>query len=453
MLIRFSVANFRSFSEEAVFSMVPGRSRQHADHILKASRPDGIDLLRMGLLYGANASGKSNLVKAMAFARELIVDDKKAEQPILVQPFRLDSIYQTRPSFFQFEFIVEGTYYVYGLELTPTEIKEEWLQTVKNDTEQTLFDRKTIDGKAIVDFPDLFIEDEDEEERLYLRFVARSCNPNQTFLHAAIRNNLDTFGQPFHWFKNKLKIISPVRSYNNLLEILHDNEQAIDYIQRHILTTSNTGIGRISVLKVLENENPFELTSEEIEAVASFPSDIGFVQEFTLNNRSYALRRSREDHNIYMLGTARRTSDGKETWFHFSDESDGTQRLIELAALIFSDEDQVIVIDELERSLHPNLVRQFLMLLAEQDNRNQLIVTTHESTLLDLDLLRRDEIWFVEKSPAGASTVYSLEEFKPRHDLDIRKGYLQGRFGAIPVFGNALQADEEDARCHENAVP
>ncbi|MEM7534028.1 MAG: AAA family ATPase [Chloroflexota bacterium] len=139
----------------------------------------------------------------------------------------------------------------------------------------------------------------------------------------------------------------------------------------------------------------------------------------------------------YRIVTMHKANDGTDVQFEFNDESDGTIRLIDLLSGFITslEEERVFVVDELDRSLHPILTYNFVdfFLKSTQGFPNQLIVTTHESGLLDLDLLRRDEIWFVEKNQQGATNLYALEEFMPRHDKDIRRGYLQGRYGAIPV--------------------
>jgi AAA15 family ATPase/GTPase len=129
---------------------------------------------------------------------------------------------------------------------------------------------------------------------------------------------------------------------------------------------------------------------------------------------------------------------GEETLMDTAEESDGTLRLMDIIPILYKREghSQVFIIDELDRNLHPNLCYQLIQLfLVQEDSNSQLIVTTHESNLLTFNLLRRDEIWFVEKDPQGASVAYSLEEFTPRYDKDIQKGYILGRFGAIPIIG------------------
>ncbi len=438
MLIRFSVANFRSFNEEVVFSMIPGRSRQHENHVIKADSPDGIDVLRMGLLYGANASGKSNLIKAMAFAQKFIVEGVRPKQSIPTEPFRLDPACIEKPSRFEFELIVDGIAYAYGFELDRKSIQSEWLIQIGKSGETSVFERTFCLPNPHIVFGDNLIDDEP-----FLQFVRRSTRANQLFLTNAIEHNVKIIENVFEWFRTKLAIFSPDSSYRHVEDSLYKTSIFVEY-QNSFLKKLNTGIDHVR-LDLVPPESIDRITSPLVDGNMAL-EHIFLNEHFSKSdkkNRRFATLNESGDIEVYDVKTVRMDNLGKEIAFDFGDESDGTQRLIELYPILFISTGLTVVIDELERSLHPNIVRTLLKAVMFETSENQLLVTTHEATLLDLDLLRRDEIWFIEKSPSGASTLYSLEEFKPRHDLDIRKGYLQGRFGAIPVFGNALQLNGE----------
>jgi uncharacterized protein len=447
MLIRFTVENFRSINEEAVFSMIPGGMQKHPEHVRHTST-SSIDTLRMAIIYGANASGKSNLVRAIDFARDFVVDGVRPKQIIPVEPFRLDKARLNQPSRFEFEFIVGQQAYAYGFLLDRRRVQEEWLYSVNASNEKPLFERKTSEKNVVTAKFDHKINPADGE-RQFLKFVVRATRPNQLLLTKLAEDNVNTFEPIYEWFRSKLIIIFPESTANNIqLGVYkdHDFSQAL----ATFLQTMNTGIVEVCTKRVdLDSiDIPMELLTDKLNVQDEEQTDETDKdnEKFMLINSSdgrYLLHRNAEgDLDAHVLGT-RRYRGEEAIDFDLFEESDGTQRLFDLFPVLYNRTDHVFIIDEIERSLHPNLVRRFIEIFLQTDNQSQLVVTTHESTLLDLALLRRDEVWFVEKSPTGSSVVYSLEEFKPRHDLDIRKGYLQGRFGAIPVFGSAL---------HENGV-
>ncbi|MFO7540890.1 MAG: ATP/GTP-binding protein [Chloroflexota bacterium] len=448
MLIRFTVENFRSFDQEVVFSMLPGRAQKHSDHIV-AGKDHGIDVLRTGLLYGANASGKSNLVRAMAFARDFIIEGTRPKQAIPVEPFRLKPARTSEPSRFEFEFMVDQQAFAYGFVADRQFVHEEWLYEVTSKNERPLFERTTnTNGITQATFGSPLLKEADTQ---FLAFVARGTRPNQLFLTKAAENNVTFVSNVYSWFHKSLTIIFPDTQYQGIQVDVHKDQRFTQALSA-FLKTMNTGIDAVCTNPAdYETIEPLKLIVAELETPSqdeeSGEGENKLVVVDGPPGHRYLLHRNEEGFfEAYSLGTRRRVN-GETIDFDLFDESDGTLRLFDLFPILHGARKRVFVIDELERSLHPNLVRRFIQHFLASDTNNQLIVTTHESTLLDLDLLRRDEIWFVEKAPNGASTLYSLEEFKPRHDLDIRKGYLHGRFGAIPVFGSNLleEVDEKVA--------
>lgn len=438
MLIRFTVSNFRSFNEEVVFSMLPGAAQKHTEHII-SDHPSEIDVLRFAMLYGANASGKSNLVSAIDFARKLIVDGIRPKQTIAVEPFRLDRAMQKKPSRFEFEFMVERQAYAYGFVVDRRTVHEEWLYAVNTKTEHALFERKTVNRTEI----EATFAKSLEADQQFLEFVARGTRANELLLTKLVENDLEQFSDIYTWFQHKLTIVFP-QSRHKGLEINVYKDQKFSEALGSFLKSMNTGIDEVCTRAVdLETiDFPIDLILERWEEEEE-PEDIKEATEklavINTPERQYLLHHNEQDElEAHILSTRRKRGE-ESIEFELSEESDGTKRLFDLFPILHSAEDRVFIIDELERSLHPNLVRNFIEQFLGKKHRNQLVVTTHESTLLDLSIFRRDEIWFIEKTPEGASQLYSLEEFKPRHDLDIRKGYLQGRFGAIPVFGSYLQ--------------
>lgn len=440
MLIRFVCENYRSINEEIVFSMLPGKAQKNANHIITDSK-SGIDTLRTALLYGANASGKSNLVRAMEFAQDFIIEGTHPRAKIPVKPFRLKKSCLLQPSRFEFEFIINGQGYAYGFAADRSRVYEEWLYQINAKEEVALFERET-DKKNKVKATFNHTKITDPTEQQFLQFVARGTRPNQLLLTSLIESNVQLFEAVYAWFYKKLRIIFPESRFITIPLDIHE-DQKFSRNLASFLSAMNTGIDEVCTKPVDPDSLsiPEDLLVKRLKELDQDNKEKERAEESLVFNgpqgRYLLLLNDANEVEVHALNT-RRFVNGESIDFDIFEESDGTQRLFDLFPIIYDTENRVFVVDELERSLHPNLVRKFLQYFLTATSKSQLIVTTHESTLLDLELLRRDEIWFAEKSPAGASAFYSLEEFKPRHDLDIRKGYLQGRFGAIPVFGSSL---------------
>lgn len=437
MLVRFSVSNYLSFNDEVSLSMIKGNMRKHPEHVIEDESWNGIKLLKAAVTYGANASGKSNLVKALDFCRDFVIEGTKAKSAIGIPKFKFDPASRERPSKFEVEIKINDLYYAYGFEIQGDIVIAEWLYTINKNTSNLVFERETEGEKARVEFGDVDIEDKEEEQ--FLNFVARGTRPNQLYLTESINQNVSHFEHVYNWFDDTLSIIFPDSVLSGLGIGIETDEVLRGQIQQ-VLQSFNTGIAGI--------------TYEEIDAPAEsiFPEKLLNELRGALDKGNDAVVRS-PDGRRYLVKRASDNADlsvsemvaehrikGSDELAHLeiAYESDGTQRLLELIPILLSliGTEKVFVVDELDRSLHPSLSYKILELfLSKTENHaSQLVVTTHEAGLLDLELLRRDEIWFVEKNRYGESEVYSLEEYAPRYDADIRRGYLMGRFGAIPMI-------------------
>lgn len=435
MLIRFHVSNFLSFNEGVELSMIPGKARKHQNHIVRSKNKAGISVLRAAITYGANASGKSNLVKAMSFAKELILKGTEAKESIPRTHFKLSAETPNKPSEFEIEIIYEGQGYVYGFKLDKHRIHEEWLYEILKTTEKMLFERKTSSsGKTTVEFDNLKLESNKEKD--FLDFVAMGTRPNQLFLTESIERDVKHFEMIDKWFRNNLEISFPSTRWPLLVSVGKDQDLGSDLVE--YLERLGTGI---SGFKLTDVDPEQEFSSEFIDELLKIPSEeelliVGGGPE----DKRYLLEIDNGEIKANKLMLRHQMSDSdKEILFDMSEESDGTRRLMDLFPGIanLESKEKVFVVDELDRSLHPVLSRELIKLFLQNGtNSSQLIATTHESNLLDLNLLRRDEIWFIEKDRDGASQVYSLEEYAPRHDKDIEKGYMRGRYGAIPIIGD-----------------
>jgi AAA15 family ATPase/GTPase len=412
-----------------------------------AEKSRDIPALKTAIVYGANASGKSNLVKALAFSKEYILAGTRTDgEKINYRNFRLDKSFADRPSRIEYEIKHRGKNYAYGFEFTVSEIREEWLFEINKETEKAIFERKWDSGKSLYEFPGISFKN--NGERQFLKFTSDGTRKNQLFLtECKVRNvrdnvsDLDDIFNVLDWFQDSLKIIFPTSRYQGLEFDLTEN-QDLHKVFHEFLEYFNTGIEGINLEEISLEDIPGlpldlkqKILSDASEKMRLFVTDQS-------QNLSYAIKRDETKNlRVFKMMTKHVVKDGVGVeLFEVSEESDGTQRIMDFIPAIMDlfRGGNVIVIDEIDRSLHPNLTYDLidLFLTRSRGVKSQLIVTTHESSLLSQRLVRKDEIWFVVKNDAGASSLYSLDEFKVRFDKEIRKDYLLGRFKAVPVFGS-----------------
>ncbi len=440
MLIRFTISNFCSFKDEAELSMLPSRERSHSKQVYKAENSQTKNLLKGAVIYGSNASGKTNLVKAIAYAKNLIIRGKSAHKKLDLPYFKLDKNSNKIPSRFEFEIQINSTMYAYGFELFNTYIHEEWLYKIKSQKEELIFERKS---EAKIPFSyGKEISKLSKEDQQVLEFVAKGTRPNQLFLSESIDRNLNYFADVYNWFSDTLRIISPISKANGIEFKISEDSTFKDYLTK-VLDLADTGIKEITLEEFPLNELNafFEGIVERLEDDLD-ENEAAFIADHDKGKR-IVIRKKAGELKAYKLSTIHCCEDdGINISFDLEDESDGTRRLIELTPALyemeFSPQGSVYIIDEIDRSLHPHLSSLLVQQHLESDNnsKSQLIVTTHETSLLDVSKIRRDEIWFIEKNDKGQSKLYSLNDFQPRYDKDIRKDYLLGRYGAIPFVGD-----------------
>lgn len=436
MLIRFIVENFSSFSSQAELSMVAGRQEIHPLHLIQSPGSD-FKLLRTGVIYGANASGKSNLIKAMAFAKNLIIGGTAPMARIPVRPFLLDASKRTEPSVFQFSFCHNNDCYTYGFKLTSEKIVEEWLSQIVNGKDYLLFNRNTdSEGNAGITFAKQIISTADDKN--FLTLIARGTRPNQLFLTESVQRNVKQFQPVWEWFARRLTIIFP-DTHAVGIEFAIKEKNKIGPIFMGLLKMFDTGIVDLDAHElIVDSALPDMPPAMKNDLESDIKDNHTGVFITGPNNVRYAIRRNEKGELTALKLQARHPVRGsnEQISFDFSEESDGTQRIVDLLPALTSllNEDKVIVIDEIDRSLHPHVTYALFQffLNAGIQIKSQLIAATHAENLLTFKLLRKDEIWMIEKNKDGESRLYSLEEFKPRYDKDIMSGYMNGRFGAIP---------------------
>ena len=449
MLIRFSVENLLSFKERIAFSMLPGKGTLKKEH--KTLPVKGVAVLKTSVVFGANASGKSNLIKAIAFGRWLILKGTSANQPIEQPLFRLDAKSRKANSRIEFEIQAKGKNYAYGFVFNKKNIVEEWLYELSKNGETKIFERKVNTEKPF-DIEFLLSLNKSIEEKQFLQFLTKATPDNQLFLHEVFTrkvkdnvSNIDDLQNVLDWFLNSLKIIFPDDKYKEGIKSEVTNDENLQHIYKDLLHYFDTGIDGICLKDVELNkidvpekvfqkikEDLLNLKSENARSMLSTPENTYFIfkEKDKIKAQKFMTRHS-------VQGSE------KSELFDTADESDGTNRIIDIIPLIIDllKDDKVFIIDEMERSLHPNLIYDlFDLFLSHCENINsQLIISTHESSLLTQKLLRKDEIWFVVKDKQGASHLHSLDDYNVRFDKEIRKDYLLGRFKGIPRLGNRYE--------------
>lgn len=445
MLMRFSISNFMSFGYHTnengklvptEYHLYAGRSEQHKDRVIHFNDRK---VLKFSSIYGANASGKTNLIRAIDAGRKIVLHTM--EGGAFHDKYCRSSILNAdNPTLFEYEFTIEEQCYAYGftVNLKEKEVLSEWLYEMNSAEEKVIFERTVKDDQFYFD-EERFQKKENREQ---FHFFMKDVNRIHTtlLLYEMRRRNLrekdfHIFNKIFEWFKNKLEIIYPETKIGESYFLFSsDNKKLVN-----ILKYLDTGISDYDMRVI--NETAFKEYFPDENLAEKFLKDLdvegGVETKGILNfgNTLFELDCDKDGaKRITKLMFQHGEDDSK---YEYGEESDGTKRLIELLAVILSDdEDKVFFIDELDRSLHPQMTIKFVdtFLKFSQGKTTQLIITTHESNLMDLNILRRDEIWFAEKEQDNSTNLYTLDQYKIRYDKVVAKDYLAGRYGAVPVF-------------------
>ena len=447
MFIGFSVSNFLSFKTTQTMSMIASKVARHKQHILMGN---GKKVLKTGLIYGANAGGKSNFIKAIDFSRDIILEGLE-QVDLNKKYFRIDTSNYKVPGVFEYRLMTQsGKEYSYGIAISyaEKEIISEWLIRIeKNGSETFVFNRDiNEDGENITE-SEIKYENREEAIRwqVYLEDFGKNISDplkKKTILSDIAERSGKQVGifkeilDVYNWFQSII-ILFPTSQYSGLNQMV-EKENVRQFFSK-MMQYFDTGI-----MSVESKQGPmdFDKIFEGIPAEYAEKLKIKILNDITnesvlckVNNQIYSLKKD-DDGNIITTKMMQNHGNGQDL-FEYTDESDGTKRLFDLIPLFYEHNgNRVIFIDEIDRSLHTNLTRRFLELfykLTERDN-SQLIATTHDSNLLDLDLIRQDEIWFVERVKDQSSRMYSLNRYKERYDKRVDKEYLLGRYEAVPVF-------------------
>jgi AAA15 family ATPase/GTPase len=428
MLITFSVANWRLFRDEVTFSMVATAEKQKKETLADLSL--GSKLLPIAAIYGANASGKTSLIKALAFVKEFVVNGSLPDSAINIDTFALDEKFLKKPSSFKVQICILDQYYEFSFTADRQKIREERLVQILKTTEKELYHRK---GKTF-EFNNPLAKDK------RLKFISEGTRDNQLFLTNSVSQNVElqhpVFKSIYNWFKESLVILMTESRFHAFQRFIQETDPLSAKVSK-LLPLLNTGIvgleGRDVDIDTLGLPAPFLQKLKSMGEGVS--AGIGNLVDdmLVIKNEKGVLKAKR-------LMAKHRKVDGSEVFFNMRDESDGSKRCIHLLPmfidLVSEGPAKVYVIDEIDRSLHSELFIQLLEFYlghCEAHKRSQLIFTTHNLLTMDQDLLRRDEMWVTERDQEGAASLISFGEYKEvRNDKDIRKSYQQGRLGGVP---------------------
>ncbi len=418
MLIQLKVANFLSIKDEVTFSMVASGIKEHIDTNVFNARKD-LKLLKSAGIYGANASGKSNLFQAMKFMRYFILNSSKNMQSgekIRVERFKLSSETDSKASLFEIIFISDNKRYRYGFEVNQSNVVCEWLYYLlpSKKKEEMLFyreDDKYELGKA-------FTEGKGLESK---------TRKNALFLSVAAQFNGTISESVVTWFMN----LSVVSGLNQRYEIMSDLLVEDKKLKNKILEYLRIADMGIEDIVVEKQQVDLETMPKEMHDIFKTVKTLMENQEVpTVTSIKMLHKKYDPDNNVISL----------EQFDMERSESEGTKKLFSLLAPVVNalTLGTILVVDELDSSLHP-LITLLIIQLFNSNQYNplnaQLIFNTHDTNLLSKKTFRRDQIWFAEKNKFGASTLYSLIEFNVRYDASFEKDYLQGRYGSIPFIG------------------
>ncbi len=415
MLIEFKVANFRSIREMQSLSLVADNiDKDMTSALLDRPLPglSGLKYLKGAAIYGANASGKSNLIEAINFLAEFVKKSATKLEPgdsTGTEPFKLNHASLLNASEFEITFVTQEIRFVFGVVLTPQRVLEEYLVAYPKGSPQKWYHRTFNESENSYTWATPSTRFKDDKS---LRDKTRE---NNLFLSVGPQWNHPQLSIAFDWFKSSLKVLhlnADNRVNSHFTAQLIKNNPAYYQLVLHLLRNADIGvvdanIKEISTDNVSQNVSPSLVQKLEIKLLHKAEG----VESMSLN--------------------------------FDTEESAGTQRFFSLIGpwLEILSNGYTVFVDELETSLHPILVRELLKLLFNSTTNPkgaQVIFSTHNTVLLDSSLLRRDQVWFTEKTPEGATHLYPLTAYQPRKDEALAKGYLAGRYGAIPYLPNGL---------------
>lgn len=419
MLIDFSVTNYRSILERQTLNMTASTyfKELEAPNTFAPVADESIPrLLRSAVLYGPNASGKSTLIQALRFMEQQVLNSQKesqADDPIDVVPFKLTAQSRQADSEFEITFVENEVRYEYGFRCNRERFTEEWLFAYPSGRPQKWFHRvfDAQAGKDVYKFSPNFLGGRQRQ------IWESQTRPNALFFSTAIQLNNEQLKPAFNWFRSRLSVVHSVHSFSN------------DYTLKRCQEEKDRK-------RVIDFMNAADLSIEDIRLKESFFSADSLPTSMPAAVREEFIKVLAGKTNFEPLFYHKDSATQELIEFTEEEESDGTLALFAFAGpwLDVIEHDRVLVVDELDTSLHPLLVHHLVKKLHHEGSKAQLIFTTHDTTLLSQKLLRRDQVWFMEKDSNRATRLYPLSDFSPRDNEAVERGYLNGRYGGIPFL-------------------
>lgn len=416
MIIEFSVENFRSFKDRVTFNMDSSSSKKFSQNLINLD--GGNNLLKSAVIYGANSAGKSNLIKAIDFMKGMVMNSHtftvNSKIPFVV-PFKLSKATQNKPSKFELIFLFGGKTYRYGFSCNSTKVFEEYLFEKSTKKEKLVFSRdNTKKFKFGIDA---------EKQELY----QSQTIDNTLYISRATQLGYDKTKNIYDYFSENIIVnlnLTNVNTSNCIdytLDKIKDDSKFKDKILDILMKADFGGIENILITKQKVPVKKVTFSFSNVDP--DFESTDGF------------------DDIIYKVQTIHRTDDGIIVYFDLNDESEGTKKTLFILGPLLNimEEDKVLFIDELDSSLHPEITRMIVKLFNSKQNKSgQLIFTTHDTTLLDNELFRKDQIYFCSKDQNHFTTLSSLLDYDIRQDIDFERAYLNGRIGGVPFIDETL---------------
>lgn len=434
MLLRLKVKNFLSFYEEVSFDMFPNLKRTtHQNHIYHEGMQ--VPLLKQAAIYGANGSGKSNLIKAIDFVKSFVVSKEFHKQMRLpVNRFRLKESSEEEYVVFSVEFVHKKIYFLYNIEINENEIKKEelYLSCIGQKENELIFSReKTIfkTAKAL-----------DENVKKAITNVLKS-NPKSSLM--SLNNEFPILDNrvkvAYEWFEEKLKILSLHSVNSALINQFERNEELITFVN-NLFSEIDLGVQKIEIEKqllrdILGDDDESQFMKENITRRIKEDGNVSHVEHDKI---LFSIENENGEETFKRFLFKQFGINGFVGSLGFESQSDGTAKVLNLLPVVYDliHNECVYFIDEIENSIHPTLMVALMKYYSKVQTKGQLIYTTHQTELLDQqELMRPDEVWFTEKHD-GQTKLYSLNNFKEHNTINIKNGYLDGRYGAIPFIGN-----------------
>lgn len=410
MLIEFSVANFRSIKDEARLSLAANSATEHrSTHVMTPELQAGVramPLVRTAAIYGANAAGKTNLIRALGTMRSIVRQSSRDRDQLPLTPFKFDAVSSDQPTTFEVMGIAQGVRFQYGFAATRETVRSEWLYAWPRGRVQHWFERHSGEWK---------LGDKLKGDREVWK---RSTRANSLFLSTASALNSEQLQPIFDWFDRRLKI-SLIRGWSPSFSL----KQCHEGQKTDILAFLHKADLAIADLRAVEKDfDPRELPD-------NLPVELKDL-----------ITKSRSGRTAVDLFLRHEVDSDSSSELELEEESDGTQKVFALAGpwLDTLQNGYVIVMDELHDNLHSALVKYLVNLFHDpNENKNgaQLIFSTHDTSILNQDIFRRDQIWFCERNRRQETQLFPLTDFRPRRGReDLERFYLGGRYGAVPYF-------------------